>query len=276
MFKSYFFIPGSHQRIQEKLDSLPADRFIIDLEESFDLSTFQACLDNIASLPQKENLWVRPNLFRSRAEDERMLHTLIQSGYVNFLLPKLRTPNQLQTIEDFLLGKGPAKAFSLMILVENPEGLLNLASMLQQTKLTLTGIAFGSQDYCSEARMPHLLEHLRIPRFQIANTAKAFGLEAIDIACMDTEGKQNFLKELVEMKAFGYDGKFIVHPRQLEVFNAYPFYSETEILEAKNVVSKYTELGEPRVFLHNGRIMESPHLKAYRDILNWSRKHGRK
>ncbi|MBK6345987.1 MAG: hypothetical protein IPF68_08600 [Bacteroidales bacterium] len=48
MLKSYFFIPGSHPRLIEKLESIQADVLIIDLEDSISATELDSIIGKLA------------------------------------------------------------------------------------------------------------------------------------------------------------------------------------------------------------------------------------
>ena len=97
-----------------------------------------------------------------------------------------------------------------------------------------------------------------------------------DIACMEVKDVEIFRKEVEESISMGFDGKFIIHPRQLDILNAYPFYSKGDFEEAEQVLDEYERLGNPSVFVFNGRAIEPPHIENYSKIKAWRLKYGKK
>lgn len=270
MIKSYFFIPASHPKLEEKLHAIQADFFIIDLEDAFESKYLDKSLRLLERIKDKENLWIRPRVFLGNTFNIEPLKTLFHLGYSNFVLPKVRNISQLNQVEQ-CLGGGP----NVILLVENPECLMNLRDILIKTKLNVKGVGFGSQDYCTETGMKHEHHLLRFPRFIIATTAKAFRINCIDIACMGVKNEEIFRKEVEESISMGYDGKFIIHPSQLDILNAYPFYSQGDIEEAEQVLAEYERLGNPTIFVFNGRAIEPPHIENYSKIKAWRLKYGK-
>jgi citrate lyase beta subunit len=275
MIKSYFFIPGDHYALLEKLRTIKSNYLIIDLEDSLKGNKIDFVLQLLTKVIEKEDKWIRPRLFVKEHYNEKLLKELVRIGFRNFLLPKLYNYGQLKEIEKSF-DVNILKKINFSLLVENPECLMNLQNIINNSTLNIVSIGFGSQDYCNASGMSHSNELLKFPRFIISNTAKAFGIDCIDIACMDIHNNDAFQNEIKDSIMMGYDGKFIIHPKQLEILNNYEYYSETEILESQKILAEYERQGKPNVFVYNGIAVEPPHIEKYQYIINKSNINGNK
>ena len=272
MIESYFFIPGSHPKLQEKIASIKADYIIIDLEDAVLKSNIQTALKALDLLKTKQTLWIRPKIFESGREQFETIKELLKQGFRNFIIPKIRNLEQLKNLESFV-GNSMINELNIMILVENPACLINLNEIITKSSFDIEGIGFGSQDYCTETGMKHTLDLLKVPRFQIMNIAKANGIKSIDIACMDSKAGDIFTNELKEAFDMGFDGKFLIHPAQLEKLKRFPFYSKEEVVEAKSILNEHDRLQQPAVFVFKDKAIEPPHIKQYQNIIEWSINH---
>lgn len=275
MLQSYFFVPANHPNLTEKLATIKADYLIVDLEDSVAVNDRMAALKKLNGVESKNRFWVRPVVFDHPEQISVLFDELLKSGFTNFLLPKIRNLQQLKLIEN-KIDKYHIEKIKIIILVENPECLFNLQQIIEGTSIKIEGIGFGSQDYCTETGMKHNYEYLKVPRFQIMNTAKASGLKCIDIACMDAHAGAIFQHELQQAFEMGYNGKFLIHPAQLKGLQQYPFFSNDEIKEAIDIIEAYDRLGQPTVFVFNNKAIEPPHIKNFTKIIKWSKQHESK
>lgn len=266
MLNTYFFIPAQHPKLFEKLKTIKADHLIIDLEDSIAENEEEDSLDKICALQMKENYWVRPRLTSNTHIRKKQFDFLLQKGFRNFIIPKLRNQKQFFEIEDILKNRNIEET-NFIVLIENAEILENINHILSRKILNVCGLGFGSQDYCTETGMNHNLDYLRIPRFQIMNIAKAHYIECIDIASMDVEVKSTFEAEVVDAYNMGYSAKFIIHPKQLDYIKKYRHYSEEELNRAKDILLEYEVLGKPALFKKDGQLIERPHIEFYRKLL---------
>ncbi|MBK6345986.1 MAG: hypothetical protein IPF68_08595 [Bacteroidales bacterium] len=223
----------------------------------------------------KQNIFLRPNLFGGDFVIEELLEKLLSLGYRNFLIPKYNGINDLRKIE-FSLSQTLIAECNFILLIENPGALFSLYDTISNTKLNVTGLAFGSQDYCLATGMVHQYDFLRYPRFIVAGIAKAFGIISIDIACMELDKEDIFILELIEAEKMGFDAKFVIHPSQLKLLTKSRKYSELEIQEAMAVIREYNELGQPSVFVYNGKAVEPPHIKNFQNIIELNKYYGSK
>ena len=273
MLKSYFFVPGNHPRLIEKLESIYADVLIIDLEDSISANELDFSIEKLEFVKSKQNVFLRPNFFGGDFSTDKLLEKLISLGYRNFLIPKYNGINDIRKIEDSL-SQSLKTECNFILLIENPSALFSLHDTISNTTLNLTGLAFGSQDYCLATGMKHQYELLKYPRFIVAGIAKAFGLTSIDIACMELDKEDIFIFELNEAEKMGFDAKFIIHPTQLQLLTRSRKYSDSEIREALAVIREFNELGQPTVFVFNGKAVEPPHIKNYLNIIRLNENYG--
>lgn len=272
--KSFFFIPANRKDFIVKLPSIRADFIVFDFEDSIIQEEFYSATENFADLKISENHFCRLRFFDLEGNlNTKQIDLLLNCGFKNFLIPKFRNLAQIKIIEDKFFEFTDCR---FILLIENPAALNGLNEIVGKTKLNLIGLSFGSQDYCSESNIEHSLENLKIPRFMISNTAKAYNLIAVDIANMILNDENQFRLELSEAKSLGYDGKFIIHPKQLSIFNSYKFFSKEEYRNAKNILDEFESLGTPPVFIHNGAVVEKPHINRYKKIINWYKEYERK
>lgn len=263
---SYFFIPGNHQRLKEKILSTDADEIIVDIEDAVREHEINDILDQFVDKEITNKLFIRPNLFKEGRLNNELLTILLKKGFVKYVIPKFSSISELQEIEkhiefDYL------KKYEFILLIENPKSLLFLKEILQETKLNIVGLGFGSHDYCLETGLSHKPKYLRYPRFLISAIAKVFGLVSIDIASMEIRGEKVFEEEIYEGMALGFDAKFIIHPAQLKILTTFSKFDSNEIMKAKEILNRYKDLGKPPVFVHEGKVIEPPHIKQLKQLI---------
>ena len=274
MIKSYFFIPASHPKLLEKIKTIHADHVIIDLEDAVKKEDLEQALKMLSGITATEKYFVRPPIFRNEVFDKGLFLQLQKLGFRNYLVPKFRNIQQLQEIEN-CLNENESGETKFILVIENPQSLFNIREIILSTKLKISGLGFGSQDYCTETGMHHTNENLKYPRFLISGIAKSFHLNAIDIACMEVKNKEEIKREIADAFEMGFEGKFLIHPLQLEVLENYTFFPHEQIIEAKEILEKYHAAGQPAVFSFNGKAIEPPHIRSFEKIIEWSKYHGK-
>lgn len=280
MLKTYFFVPAINKRYIDKHADLGADYVVFDLEDSVSSDSLAEALENLRQVSVRPNHYIRPTLYGDAGANELLLHRLIDLGFRNFLLPKYRGPEDLDRIAT-IFGRHSLYAresFSFLVLVEHPAGLFHLYDALRETRLNVTALGLGSHDFCDAIGMQHTLHNLLFARQWVVNVAKACGIDAIDIVSVALGDEAAFREEAYDGFAMGFDGKFLIHPRQQALMRTVVFYSGAEVEEAQAVRDQIERLerGEVAVVSIAGKVYERPHVNRLRRILEWSETHDPK
>lgn len=256
MLKSYFFIPSNREDFLKKIPFINADYFVIDFEDSVTRSEWDRCLANLKAYGKLSSHYVRPDLWNEGNFTTNQLHKLAEIGVRNVVLPKLKTLDQVREIISL-------KMFSkIILLVETPDLLLLLPNVIKEHDSLIEGIGFGSQDFAMYTGMKQSMDHMNYARFQINLTASKFGKKVIDTASVLIDDEDAFEEECINAFEMGCSGKFIVHPRQLQVLKKAEYFSQREIAWAKKALRQIEgkSLDEMKVYKIDGMVLEKPHL----------------
>jgi hypothetical protein len=119
--------------------------------------------------------------------------------------------------------------------VEGPSGLFELNKAMSMDVINIVGVGFGSHDYCNHMNIKHCKENFSFARQYVLNMAKAFNIEAIDIVCLNLEDVSVFIEECIDGFNLGFDGKFLIHPKQLDEISDIKFFSNEDIALANKI-----------------------------------------
>jgi citrate lyase beta subunit len=282
MLKTYFFIPANNQRFISKSVTLPADYIIYDLEDSIKASEESESLENLKNVEIKNNYYIRPRLFTDDSEklSVELIDKLIHIGFKRFIVSKFYSLKQLAILKEYFNGRPDYnyEEFLFILLVEHPAGLQCLKEAITGNFINIDALGLGNHDYCNVMGMKHTIENLYFARQLILNTAKANNLGAIDIVTLDLNNDQKFCDEALNGFSMGFEGKFLIHPRHLELVKQIKYYSDSEVEDAKAVYPMILELMQSKtsiIKLH-GKIYEKPHINRILNIINWSNQYGNK
>lgn len=257
----FFFIPIQKlNKIPDIQNKSTVDHIIIDLEESLstlDLGVFEAELDQLNA---KANLWVRPQLRRSfnNAVQISQMRKLVELGFTKFVLPKLI---DFKEVFD-LIKEFDGQNLEYNLLVEHPKILQELPKILELGSIGYVGL--GSHDFFSVTHSKNTRENLNFFRRTALFVTKAFGVSIIDTASMEIALEENFRVEVQDALDIGMDGKFFIHPSQLNVLSDYQYFTTEEINWAKEIlewVEKQGGIGQFIPKMHKGKIIERPHVQ---------------
>lgn len=278
MLDTYLFIPANRNDFIAKIPLLKSNYFIIDFEDSVSNADKLSSIENIKTIHIHSNWYARPNISKTNSNTINLsqLEQLLTIGFKKFVIPKIDTFFEFeQIIELFKTKKIDA---SCILLVESPKCLIQLEKILEIADSYIQGISLGSHDFSLAMGMEHTLENIHFARQDVLMIARAYNKICIDIASMDISATHSFVEECRQAISLGFDGKFFIHPKQLESFNTTQWFTSEQIHEAKEVYAEFLKQGEQEfslIKLH-GRVYEKPHLYRIKKIIDWSKKHGNK
>jgi citrate lyase subunit beta/citryl-CoA lyase len=172
-----------------------------------------------------------------------------------FLVPKVDRSEDIYVVET-LLEQVEKQAdidhpIGISVIVESAEGLENVGEIAAASD-RLESLLFGSGDYSASIGIPHPSASgnrgFEYPgdlwhsvRSRILNAAKANGLDAIDGPFADFDDAEVYREHCETSAALGFDGKFLIHPGQIEVANEVYGPSEADIEHAREIVDALEE-----------------------------------
>jgi citrate lyase beta subunit len=269
--ETFFFIPVQKlAKVPHYLEDNLVDHIIIDLEESLRPSEFELYVEQLQNLENKDKIWVRPLLRVSFADSIQleMVRGLIKLGFTKFIWPKLISGEELIAIEKEF------EAFNIVSipLIEHPRLLADMHLVLSKLKFDFVGI--GNHDFFTITNERNTPDNLNFLRRSVSYAVKAWGIQLIDTACMELNNDEALLREIKDAIDIGYDAKFFIHPKQLDLFYSNKYFSDEEITWAKSIIDLVESQGGVSQFVpqrYNGKIVERPHVKWALKILKLSK-----
>jgi len=209
---------------------------------------------------------------------------LLESCYdkiESLIIPKVDEVNDIiffekliEQIERKLNRK--ANNIALEIMLESAKGLLNLESILQASK-RIRAVHFGSADFAASmkfttTRIGHMNETLGYNTWSIYQqkmiaTCRAYEVSPID-GPYDDVNDNNALRAICEIaSALGFDGKWAINPKQLEIINEVFLPKETEYNAALRILEIYREndCGASQI---DGKMIDAASVKLAQNIID--------
>ncbi|MCB1699440.1 MAG: CoA ester lyase [Halioglobus sp.] len=274
--RSLLYMPGSNARALDKARSLPADGLILDLEDAVAPDAKELAREQIvAALAEggygHRELLVRINALSTPwgADDLRAMAAASVAPHA-LLIPKVSTAaDVLEAIGAFeAAGGSPDVDFWLMI--ETPLCILNI-SEVTAAHPRLKGIVMGTSDLSKDTRVRHTPDRLGFMAALNLSVyaARAHGLEVIDGVHLDLDDDAGLQASCVQGRELGFDGKSLIHPKQLEATNAAFAPDEAELAQARAIIEcwQQAEADGKGVVVLNGRLVENLHVEEAKRVL---------
>jgi citrate lyase subunit beta/citryl-CoA lyase len=247
----------------EKALASEADAVFLDLEDAVAPDSKSAARRDVASALGELDWGGRPSLFRANALDTpyfyRDLIEVVEEAGDSLgavIIPKVNRPEDLYAVSVLLSGMELALDLEpgrirLEAQIESAEGLSNVDAIARATP-RLEALHFGPGDFAASLGMPlnsigvmdewdeaypgHRFHHA-MQRIVVA--ARAAGLRVLDGPVADYGDEEGLRRSCLIARSLGFDGKWCIHPAQIEVVNEVFSPTEGELEWARKVVAAY-------------------------------------
>lgn len=259
--RSALFLPASNARAIEKARTLSADVVILDLEDAVAPDAKVGARAAAVAAVREGGFGARELIVRINApgtewgvEDLRAVARAEPDG---ILIPKVSAPKQIHDARA-LMGT----ATPLWAMIETCAALSQLDALAGEAGLA--GFVLGTNDLAKEMRarlLPGRAPFQPIMALAVA-AARAHGIAILDGVCNDFSDMARLSAECEQGREFGFDGKTLIHPAQIETCNAIFSPSAEEIAWAQSVIATF-ETPENRgkgAVQVDGRMIERLHL----------------
>jgi len=254
-------VPGSSPRFIEKARGLPADEFFLDLEDAVAPSAKEEARKTVVAA-LNEGGWdgktrvVRINDLETHWAYRDVIEVVEGAG-ANLdavLLPKARDASHVQWLDRLLtqieraMGYEPGR-IGIEAQIEDARGMVN-ADAIAASSPRLEALAFGPGDLMASINMKTLVVGEQPPGYtegdayhyilmRILMAARANDLQAVDGPYFNVRDVEAFTRVAERSAALGFDGKWVLHPSQIEAGNAVFSPSQEDYDHAELILDAY-------------------------------------
>ncbi|NOY17687.1 MAG: CoA ester lyase [Gammaproteobacteria bacterium] len=271
--RSVLYVPGNNQRALEKSHMLAVDCVVYDLEDSVSPQAKDEARDCVLWALAQENAIGQERIVRINSLHsswvEQDVAILKQASVDAVLLPKVTSVDDIHNYRKLF---GPQSTYSpaLWLMAETAAAVLNL-SAIAAADPAVRVVMMGLEDLTMETQIKQTpdREGLLYALSACVMAARAGGLQIIDGVYTSLDDDAGFLNECTQAKKLGFDGKSLIHPRQVDVCNRCFSPTEEEVLWASEIVAVWEAKATAghSVVVVNGRMVEHLHVIEARRIL---------
>ena len=257
--RSCLSVPGSSPKMLAKAPTLPADEVFLDLEDSVAPLEKEAARQNVVEALRSQDFGEKTVVVRINAIDTRWAYRdiieVVEGAGEHLdclMIPKVQTPGEVEFVDHLLRMIEETKGFEhrigLEAQIENGPGLTNIDDIAYASD-RLETLIFGPGDMAAALGMPSLTVGEAIPEYpgdhwhwvlmRILVAARNAGLQAIDGPYAKIRDLDGYREIARRAKILGYDGKWVLHPGQIDVANEVFAPSQAEFERAEDILAAY-------------------------------------
>jgi citrate lyase subunit beta/citryl-CoA lyase len=272
--RSALFMPASNARALDKARTLPVDVLIFDLEDAVAPDAKVAARDMAVAAGRSRGYGAREVVIRVNGLDTPWgrddLAAVAASGAAAALVPKVEHARAVSAALDVLDAHGAPDDMALWCMVETPRGVLASESIAAASPRVGAQVA-GTSDLAKElgARPTRDRAPVLTSLGLIVLAARAHDRVALDGVHLDLDDEDGLVAACRQGRDLGFDGKTLIHPKQVAAANAAFGPSAEEIVQARRVVTAFEEAIAARrgMAVLDGRLIENLHADGARRVL---------
>ncbi|WP_051951626.1 HpcH/HpaI aldolase/citrate lyase family protein [Actinacidiphila yeochonensis] len=272
--RSVLYMPGANARALEKARTLPADALILDLEDSVAPDAKAEARERVAAAVAGGGYGHREVAVRVNAPGTPWyaddLRAAAAAGPDAVVVPKVESAATVREVEQALEAAGAPGHTAVWAMLETPLGLLD-ARAVAAASPRLAVLVMGTNDLVKELRAEHVPG--RAPLLAALSlavlAARAAGKTILDGVYNDVTDLPGFEEETRQARQLGFDGRTLIHPRQIEPCNRVFSPAPEEVERAGRIIAAFedaTSQGRGVVTV-DGRMVENLHVEEARRVL---------
>ena len=256
--RSLLFLPASNPRAIEKARGLDADMIFLDLEDAVKPGEKDGARD-AAVAAAAEGFGGRPIAIRvNKLGDpwhEKDVAAVASSRADMMIVPKVEAAAEIESVQARAEGK------AILAMIETARGVLDAAAIAPMT----AGLIAGTNDLAADLGIPPAAGRAGLVHSlqAVVLAARAAGVAAFDGVYNRLEDPDGLTAECEQGRAFGFDGKTLIHPGQIDIANRAFGPSADEIDAARRLIAAAGGGAER----FEGRMIESMHVDQARWLL---------
>ena len=232
IWRSLLFVPANQERMLKKVNALPADGFIFDIEDTVPpeekqnaREMSQACIAQVLG----ERSWVRINAISSGFIEEDIDFFTGTKGLAGFIVPKQDSAQDVAIVDRLITDAEKKKGIDegstpIIVMIESANGVLDSRAVMKASARTQTMIYGGGEDgdmnvslgatWSSEGP-----EMMFVRQFSLVS-ARAAGFDCpLDGVFANVQDPEGFRMDTMLSRRLGFRGRTVIHPNQIEDAN---------------------------------------------------------
>ncbi|WP_040791847.1 HpcH/HpaI aldolase/citrate lyase family protein [Nocardia paucivorans] len=259
--RSVLAVPGSNPKMIAKAKGLPVDEVFLDLEDAVAPGAKAAARANIVAA-LNDSGWgnqlrvVRVNDWTTAWTYADVIAVVDGAGLAldAILLPKVTDAGQVRALDLLLSQLERANGLEtgrigIEAQIENALGLRNIDEIATASPRVQT-LVFGPADFMASINMRTLVVGEQPEGYDTGDayhhilmtillTARAHGLQAIDGPYLQIRDIDGFRRSAARTAALGFDGKWVLHPSQIDAANEIFSPRQTDYDRAELILDAY-------------------------------------
>nr|WP_228046994.1 CoA ester lyase [Saccharopolyspora sp. HNM0983] len=253
-------VPGSSEKMIDKARGLDVDQFFLDLEDAVAPLAKDEARDRVVAALNDGGWDGKVRSVRVNAMDTEWTYRdvvqVVEGAGANLdsiILPKVSTPEHVRwldlTLTQIERATGlPQGGIGIEPQIEDAAGLVQVDAIAAAPRVR--ALIYGPADFMASINMRSLVVGHQPPGYDVGDAyhytlmriltaARAAGVQAIDGPYLQIKDADGLRSVGGRSAALGFDGKWVLHPAQVEVVNELFSPRQEDYDHAENILDAY-------------------------------------
>lgn len=300
LHRSELAVPGTDPSLFPKAARSTADVIFLDCEDAVAPDDKEQARRNIVQALNEVDWGAKTMMVRINGLDTHYMYRdvidIVEScpRLDMILIPKVGVPQDVYAVDMLVTqieaAKGREKRIGFEVLIETALGMANVEAIAQSSR-RLEAMSFGVADYAASTRARTTViggvnrdcgvlsdqgedgqrQYFWTDPWHAAQTrmlvaCRAYGLRPIDGPFGDFKDPEGYIAAANRAAVLGYEGKWAIHPSQIDLANRVYTPSEAEVTKARRIVEAMAQAGRGAVSL-DGRLIDLASIRMAQALL---------
>jgi len=273
--RSVLFMPGSNPKALEKAKGIATDVISIDLEDAVAPNVKPEAREAAAAAVRAGFGAHKEVVVRLNGVDTEWfkddLSVISAARPAAIVLPKVESGKTVDDTIRAMDDMGVPKEVGVWAMIETPMGILRAEEIVQAGQTRLEAVVMGTSDLTKDLGGKHMPG--RVPLIyaleHVLMCARAYGVMAMDGVCLDLFDQTELEQQCRQAAEMGFDGKTLIHPKQVEPANRNFAPTEGQVETSKEIIKAHSEaMAEGKnVAVVQGKLVENLHVEFARRVI---------
>lgn len=277
--RTMMFLPGNNPGMLTDAHIYKPDSIMIDLEDAVSINQKDSARMLVYHALKTIDYGNVETVVRINSLDsglgEKDIEAVVRGGVDVIRLPKTDTAKDIKDVDEIITRVekeiGREGETLMMAAIESATGVINAVEIAKASP-RMMGIALGAEDYVTNlktTRSSHGME-LFLARSQIVLAARSAGIACFDTVNSNLDDMEQFKEEVKFIKELGFDGKSVIHPKQIAAVNEVYTPSEKDIKKSLRIIAgaKEAERKGSGVISVDGKMVDKPIIERAQRVLD--------
>lgn len=241
--RSVLYMPSARASALEKAKTLPADALIFDLEDAVAPDAKAEARAMAVAAAASGAYGAREVTIRANGLDTEWgvadLRAIATSGAAAVVIPKVESAEAVRKTGAILDDAGAPAEMAIWAMIETPLGVLRVEEIAAEPRLA--ALVMGTSDLAVDLGAAHTPDRAPfMTSFGLVLLAgRAHGAAVLDGVHLNLADDAEFAAHCRQAAEMGFDGKTLIHPKQVAPANEAFGQSPDAVDEARRIVEAY-------------------------------------